>query len=78
MVSLEPCLLQAEQPQLSQPFFPGEGFQLSDHFCGHASLFHKRKVIFECIICEYCGNHTSTLEVAVAYKITFFRSCGVL
>ncbi|KAK4811013.1 LOW QUALITY PROTEIN: hypothetical protein QYF61_015717 [Mycteria americana] len=33
-VSLEPSLLQAEQPQLSQPFHIGEVFQPSDHFCG--------------------------------------------
>ena len=33
-VSLEPSFLQAEQPQLSQPFFTGEVFQPSDHFCG--------------------------------------------
>ncbi|KAK4815543.1 hypothetical protein QYF61_003235 [Mycteria americana] len=33
-VSLEPCLLQAEQPQLSQPFLIGEVFHPSDHFCG--------------------------------------------
>ncbi|KAK4806889.1 hypothetical protein QYF61_012610 [Mycteria americana] len=33
-VSPEPSLLQAEQPQLSQPFFIGEVFQPSDHFCG--------------------------------------------
>jgi len=31
-VTLEPSLLQAEQPQLSQPFFTGEAFQPSDHF----------------------------------------------
>ena len=31
---LEPCLLQAEQPQLSQPFLIGKVFQPSDHFCG--------------------------------------------
>jgi len=33
-VSLEPLLLQAEQPQLSQPFLTGEVFQPSDNFCG--------------------------------------------
>ncbi|KAK4823530.1 hypothetical protein QYF61_003039 [Mycteria americana] len=33
-VSPEPSLLQAEQPQLSQPFFRGEVFHPSDHFCG--------------------------------------------
>ncbi|CAM9277954.1 unnamed protein product, partial [Bubo scandiacus] len=33
-VSLEPSLLQAEQPQLSHPFFIGELFQPSDNFCG--------------------------------------------
>ncbi|KAK4830856.1 hypothetical protein QYF61_013785 [Mycteria americana] len=33
-VSLEPSLLQAEQPQPSQPFFIGEVFQPSDYFCG--------------------------------------------
>ena len=33
-VSLEPSLLQAEQPQLSQPGFTGELFQPLDHFCG--------------------------------------------
>ncbi|KAK4815839.1 hypothetical protein QYF61_008442 [Mycteria americana] len=33
-VSLEPSLLQAEQPQLSQPVFIGEVFHPSDHFCG--------------------------------------------
>ncbi|KAK4811229.1 hypothetical protein QYF61_022126, partial [Mycteria americana] len=33
-VSLEPSLLQAEQPQLSQPVLIGEVFQPSDHFCG--------------------------------------------
>ena len=33
-VSLEPSLLQAEQPQLSQPFLIGEVFQPSYHFCG--------------------------------------------
>ncbi|KAK4818126.1 hypothetical protein QYF61_006213 [Mycteria americana] len=33
-VSLEPSLLQAEQPHLSQPVFIGEVFQPSDHFCG--------------------------------------------
>ncbi|KAK4806259.1 LOW QUALITY PROTEIN: hypothetical protein QYF61_013403 [Mycteria americana] len=32
--SAEPSLLQAEQPQLSQPFLIGEVFQPSDHFCG--------------------------------------------
>jgi len=31
---MEPPLLQAEQPQLSQPFFTGELFHPSDHFCG--------------------------------------------
>ncbi|KAM9644853.1 uncharacterized protein ACIBXB_013062 [Morphnus guianensis] len=33
-VSLEPSLLQAEQPQLSQPVLTGEVFHPSDHFCG--------------------------------------------
>ncbi|KAK4810853.1 LOW QUALITY PROTEIN: hypothetical protein QYF61_008825 [Mycteria americana] len=33
-VSLEPSLLQAKQPQLSQPFFIGEVFHPSDRFCG--------------------------------------------
>jgi len=33
-VSLEPSLLQAEQPVFSQPFLTGEVFQPSDHFCG--------------------------------------------
>ncbi|KAK4818441.1 hypothetical protein QYF61_013128 [Mycteria americana] len=33
-VSLEPSLLQAEQPQLSQTFFIGEVLQPSDHFRG--------------------------------------------
>ncbi|KAK4818782.1 hypothetical protein QYF61_019128, partial [Mycteria americana] len=33
-VSSEPSLLQAEQPQLSQPVFIGEVLQPSDHFCG--------------------------------------------
>ena len=33
-VSLDPSLLQAEQPQLSQPFLVGEVLQPSDHFCG--------------------------------------------
>ncbi|KAK4818643.1 hypothetical protein QYF61_016614 [Mycteria americana] len=33
-VSLEPSLLQAEHPQLSQPVFIGEVLQPSDHFCG--------------------------------------------
>jgi len=32
-VSLEPSLLQAEQPQLSQPALTGEVFQPSDRFC---------------------------------------------
>ena len=34
MVSPEPSLLQAEQPQLSQFFLIGEVFHPSDHFCG--------------------------------------------
>jgi len=33
-VSPESSLLQAEQPQLSQPFLTGEVFQPSDLFCG--------------------------------------------
>ena len=33
-VSLQPSLLQAEQPQLSQPVLPVEGFQPSDLCCG--------------------------------------------
>ncbi|KAK4829425.1 hypothetical protein QYF61_004300 [Mycteria americana] len=33
-VSPEPFILQAEQPQLSQPVLMGEVFQPSDHFCG--------------------------------------------
>ena len=33
-VSPEPSLLQAEQPQLSQPVFLGEVFQPPDHLCG--------------------------------------------
>jgi len=33
-VSLKPSLLQAEQPQLSQPFHVGEVFHPSNHFCG--------------------------------------------
>ncbi|KAK4826170.1 hypothetical protein QYF61_006032 [Mycteria americana] len=33
-VSPEPSLLQAEQPQLSQPVFTGEVLQPSDHLCG--------------------------------------------
>jgi len=33
-VSTEPSLLQAEQPQLSQPFPLGEVLQPSHHFCG--------------------------------------------
>jgi len=33
-VSLELSLLQAEQPQLSQPVLTGEVLQPSDHFCG--------------------------------------------
>ena len=31
---MKPSLLQAEQPQLSQPFLIGEVLHLSDHFCG--------------------------------------------
>lgn len=34
MVSLEPSLLQAEQPHLSQPVLIGEMLQPSDHPCG--------------------------------------------
>jgi len=33
-VSPEPSLLQAEQPQLSQPVLTGEVFHPPDHFCG--------------------------------------------
>jgi len=33
-VSPLPSLLQAEQPQLSQPFLTGKVFHPSDHFCG--------------------------------------------
>jgi len=33
-VSPQPSLLQAEQPQLSQPVLIGEVLQPSDHFCG--------------------------------------------
>ena len=33
-VSSEPSLLQAEQPQLSQPVPVGEVLQPSDHLCG--------------------------------------------
>jgi len=33
-VSPESGLLQAEQPQLAQPFSTGKVFQPSDHFCG--------------------------------------------
>ena len=33
-VSPQPSLLQAEQPQLSQPFLTAEGFHCSDHCCG--------------------------------------------
>ncbi|KAK4825808.1 hypothetical protein QYF61_002413 [Mycteria americana] len=33
-VSLQPSLLQAEQPQLSQPVFTAQVLQPSDHFCG--------------------------------------------
>ena len=33
-VSPQPSLLQAEQPQISQPFLIGEVFHPSDHFCG--------------------------------------------
>ena len=33
-MSLKPSLLQAEQPQLSQPVLIGEVFQTLDHFCG--------------------------------------------
>ena len=33
-VSPQPSLLQAEQPQLSQPFLIGEVLQPSDHLCG--------------------------------------------
>ncbi|KAK4808555.1 hypothetical protein QYF61_009858 [Mycteria americana] len=33
-VSRQPSLLQAEQPQLSQPVLVGEVLQPSDHFCG--------------------------------------------
>ena len=32
-VSAQPSLLQAEQPQLSQPVLTGEMFHPSDHFC---------------------------------------------
>ena len=32
-MSLEPSLLQAEQPQLSQAFLIGEVLRPSDHFC---------------------------------------------
>jgi len=31
---MEPSLLQAEQPQLSQPLLTGEVFQPFDHLCG--------------------------------------------
>ena len=34
IVSLELSLLEAEQPQLSQPFLTGEVLQPSDHFGG--------------------------------------------
>ena len=30
----QPCFLQAEQPQLTQPFLMWEVFHLSDDFCG--------------------------------------------
>jgi len=36
----EPSLPQAEQPQLSQPFLPAEGFQPSDHCCGPNQPVH--------------------------------------
>ena len=35
-VSQEPSLLQAEQPQLPQPFLIGDMFHPSDNFCGPA------------------------------------------
>ena len=34
MVSLEPSLLRAEEPQLSQPVFVREMLQSSGHLCG--------------------------------------------
>ena len=33
-VTLEPSLLQVEQPQLSQPLHAGKVFHFLDHFCG--------------------------------------------
>ena len=47
-VSPEPSLLQAEQPQLSQPFHIGELFQPSDHCCGLLWTCSNRSVSVLC------------------------------
>jgi len=45
-VSLEPSLLQAEQPQLSQPFLIQEVFQPSSHFCSLLCTRSNRSMSF--------------------------------
>jgi len=47
-VSLEPFLLQAEQPQLSRPFLIAEVLQPSDHFCGLLWTRSTRSMSFLC------------------------------
>ena len=47
-VSPEPSLLQAEQPQLSQPFLVAEVLQPSDHFCGLLWTRSNRSMSFLC------------------------------
>jgi len=47
-VSPQPSLLQAEQPQLSQPFLTAEGFHPSGYCCGLLSTCSSRSVSCLC------------------------------
>jgi len=79
-----PSPLQAEQPQLSQPFLTGDVFQSSEHFCGLLWTCSNRSVSFhvgsglQCVIQLSKTVHVNDTKVMQSHQVTenFFIVAG--
>lgn len=85
MVSPEPSLLQAEQPQLSQSVLPGEVLQLSDHLCSPPlDSLQKAHILLMVGVPEVNTVHLSLKQafrrsqINYVLKITYFCNTGCM
>ena len=87
-VSPQPSPLQADQPQLSQPFLPAERFQLSDHCWGLLWPHSNRSMFFLCYTINVTDVSSSVFVIpqppplsifpVLIPSILLYRSCSML